>query len=505
MVARRQSAKAKRAHAHAEQTATLADRVEFPPPRRRMDWDEALRLYRDERWSFSNIARAFDYSYMTVRETLHGMGARRRPAASWTRSEKGRRLYSCWIEMRQRCHNRAHASYRLYGGRGVTICDEWSDFGAFARWARENGFQRGHSLHLLGGQEVFAPATCRLVTQQERHQWQLSQSPPHHTQFLTAFDETKSFTAWAKDPRCQVTRSMILHRLQRGLTPEQAISEPHGSALVWARAKPRTKRRRPIKARATRDVLTQLHSVEGLSCAQIARRLGLKYISVYEALHRYGLFRSTTRAANKDPEARRLYRTWLTIHLGCSKPGFHMWPYLGAEGIRVDERWSSFDPFFEWARATGARPGLCLIRTDRAKNYSPENCAWVTRREVVARARHHRGEKRQRVMITTFGETKGLSSWSRDKRCNVPLSTLARRLRAGMEPSLAITLPPQTAGRGNARPLAAFGVEKSLSAWIRDRRCKLLSVDSLIHRLERGMSPEDAIRTPPYTGEALPR
>jgi hypothetical protein len=101
-------------------------------------------------------------------------------------------------------------------------------------------------------------------------------------------------------------------------------------------------------------------------------------------------------------------------------------------------------------------------------------------------------------MITAFGETKGLSSWSRDKRCGVKLSTLFRRLRLGWDAEYAITAPPQSAGHGLSKELEAFGEKKSYSDWIRDPRCKLLSVSALIARLEHGMSPEAAIRTASY-------
>jgi hypothetical protein len=103
-------------------------------------------------------------------------------------------------------------------------------------------------------------------------------------------------------------------------------------------------------------------------------------------------------------------------------------------------------------------------------------------------------------MITAFGETKGLSSWSRDKRCGVSLSGLHTRLRHGWDPEYAITAPPQSGGHGTSRGPRAFGETKSYWEWIRDPRCKLLSADALKARLDRGMSPEAAIRTVAYGG-----
>ena len=36
------------------------------------------------------------------------------------------RLYSIWCGMRQRCENPNRTAYKLYGGKGVSVCDEWN-------------------------------------------------------------------------------------------------------------------------------------------------------------------------------------------------------------------------------------------------------------------------------------------------------------------------------------------------------------------------------------------
>lgn len=39
--------------------------------------------------------------------------------------------YGIWKGMRSRCYNRSHQDYRLYGGRGIKVCERWSDFANF--------------------------------------------------------------------------------------------------------------------------------------------------------------------------------------------------------------------------------------------------------------------------------------------------------------------------------------------------------------------------------------
>lgn len=41
------------------------------------------------------------------------------------------RSYESWKSMRQRCRNEKCTDYKFYGGRGITICDRWSEFSNF--------------------------------------------------------------------------------------------------------------------------------------------------------------------------------------------------------------------------------------------------------------------------------------------------------------------------------------------------------------------------------------
>src|SRR5208282_4081636 len=41
---------------------------------------------------------------------------------------KNSRLYRIWSSMRERCYNWNHKNYHNYGGRGISICENWSDY-----------------------------------------------------------------------------------------------------------------------------------------------------------------------------------------------------------------------------------------------------------------------------------------------------------------------------------------------------------------------------------------
>ena len=51
------------------------------------------------------------------------------------------RLYHVWHSMKDRCYNPNATSYKHYGGKGVTVCEEWKNsFQAFHDWAFANGY-----------------------------------------------------------------------------------------------------------------------------------------------------------------------------------------------------------------------------------------------------------------------------------------------------------------------------------------------------------------------------
>ena len=60
---------------------------------------------------------------------------------STTHGKSNTRLYRIWRGMINRCENPRQESYPYYGGRGISVCDEWrSDFLCFYNWAMSHGY-----------------------------------------------------------------------------------------------------------------------------------------------------------------------------------------------------------------------------------------------------------------------------------------------------------------------------------------------------------------------------
>jgi hypothetical protein len=83
-------------------------------------------------------------------------------------------LYKAWENMIDRCYRVDTCNYAEYGGRGVTVCDEWREsFKVFHDWAIIARYGLGKKLdnEMLGDGTFYSPATCCWLAIDEDHQY----------------------------------------------------------------------------------------------------------------------------------------------------------------------------------------------------------------------------------------------------------------------------------------------------------------------------------------------
>ena len=96
-------------------------------------------------------------------------------------SRKQHPLYGVWKAMRKRCLSQSNPAYANYGGRGITICERWSDFWLFVEDVGER--PDGYSLDRIDNNQGYCPENCRwasrLTQQSNRREGRYIRKTPY--------------------------------------------------------------------------------------------------------------------------------------------------------------------------------------------------------------------------------------------------------------------------------------------------------------------------------------
>jgi hypothetical protein len=103
------------------------------------------------------------------------------------------RIYKIWDGIKQRCYRTYSSVYEYYGGRGITVCDEWKeDFMSFYTWAMKNGYSDELTIDRKDVNGNYEPSNCRWATMKEQ------QNNKTNNHFLTINNETHTVTEWER-------------------------------------------------------------------------------------------------------------------------------------------------------------------------------------------------------------------------------------------------------------------------------------------------------------------
>jgi len=119
-------------------------------------------------------------------------GCLRFKGTTFTHGKSKHPLFDLWNDIKKRCFNNNCKAYPNYGGRGITICNEWViDFMIFYDWAMANGWEKGLEIDRINNDGNYEPNNCRFVSRE------VNVNNRRTTRLISINNETKSLAQWA--------------------------------------------------------------------------------------------------------------------------------------------------------------------------------------------------------------------------------------------------------------------------------------------------------------------
>ena len=136
------------------------------------------------------------------------------------------RLYAVWCGMKRRCEKEYDPEYSVYGGRGISVCDEWKDdYLAFKDWAYSNGYdpskKRGEcTIDRIDNNKGYSPDNCRIANMKEQ---------ANNTSTVLHYDwrgDKYTLTEIMKLSGTKYSRTCLHKRLKKGMSVDDALTLP---------------------------------------------------------------------------------------------------------------------------------------------------------------------------------------------------------------------------------------------------------------------------------------
>lgn len=153
---------------------------------------------------FRSKCKCKGYSVNKIRTSGHG--------------DTNTRLFKIWRGMIERCSRKNHVHYKSYGGRGIKVCQEWSNFITFKNWAIYNGYQDNLSIDRIDNNGNYCPENCRFVSEKEQ------QNNKRTNRRITYKGETKTLKQWSE--KTGINYTTLKERLNNGWSIEKAMCTP---------------------------------------------------------------------------------------------------------------------------------------------------------------------------------------------------------------------------------------------------------------------------------------
>lgn len=118
------------------------------------------------------------------------------------------RVYGIWQKMKDRCYNKNVRSYKNYGARGISVCEDWLIPENFISWAKNNGYKDNLTIDRIDNDGNYCPENCK---------WSDSkQQARNRTSNILVDYEGKTLTLIELSEKTGITYSCLNARYHRG-------------------------------------------------------------------------------------------------------------------------------------------------------------------------------------------------------------------------------------------------------------------------------------------------
>lgn len=265
-----------------------------------------------------------------------------------THNKSKTREYQMWVDIKQKCYNPKNKSYKLFGAKGIIVCDEWkNDFDTFYKWYKENYNHRDSIVALKYNRGCFSPENCYLVPLKR----------------ITA--STESALIGKRFGKLTVT------------SLEKKVTFFGREMFMW---------------NCTCDCGNKIKLLEPNLVKHYVTSCGCTFDK----------FKNDKYFEIKKKKILDIYRH---MYRRCYDQMDKHYIYYGSAGITICDEWLyDAEKFILWALDNGYEIGLSIERKDITKGYSPENCEWISK-EAQAR------NKSNNVFIKFKNEVHCLAEW----------------------------------------------------------------------------------------------
>lgn len=142
-----------------------------------------------------------------------------------SRGSKLSTLYRAWLQIKQRCRNKKHVSYKSYGARGIDIYDDWAtSFTAFENYITSTigpRPSRTYSLDRINNDDGYVPGNLRWATPA------MQNTNKRNTQLFDFNGMSLPLSEWAR--LANISYSVVRHRVYDYQWPlDEALGTPPG-------------------------------------------------------------------------------------------------------------------------------------------------------------------------------------------------------------------------------------------------------------------------------------